>query len=60
MKAKPKIRNQEHLFKSRLDQILNNKHPMFVLADQIDWSFFESIIRNEVTIISCIVFMPLK
>ena len=41
MKAKPKIRNQENLFKSRLDQILNNKHPLFVLANQIDWNFFE-------------------
>ena len=41
MKAKAKIQNQENLFKSRLDQILNNKHPMFVLTNQIDWDFFE-------------------
>ncbi len=41
MKAKPKNQNQDNLFKSRLDQILKNKHPMFVLANQIDWDFFE-------------------
>jgi transposase, IS5 family len=41
MKAKAKIQNQENLFKNRLDQILNNKHPLFVLANQIDWDFFE-------------------
>jgi len=29
------------LFRSRLDQILNRKHPLFVLAGQIDWDFFE-------------------
>jgi len=41
MRAKTKIENQENLFKSRLDQILNNKHPLFVLAKQIDWDFFD-------------------
>ena len=41
MKAKPKICNQENIFKSRLDQILNNKHPLFILAGKIDWNFFE-------------------
>ena len=29
------------LFRSRLDQILNNNHPLFVLAGQIEWSVFE-------------------
>ena len=29
------------LFRSRLDQILNSKHPLYKLANQIDWSFFE-------------------
>lgn len=29
------------LFRSRLEQILNSKHPLFKLANQIDWSFFE-------------------
>jgi len=29
------------LFTSRLDQILNTRHPLFILAHQIDWSYFE-------------------
>jgi IS5 family transposase len=29
------------LFRARLDQILNGKHPLFKLANQIDWSLFE-------------------
>lgn len=29
------------LFRSRLEQILNRKHPLYVLAGQIDWSYFE-------------------
>jgi IS5 family transposase len=32
---------QENLFQSRLDQQLNPKHPLFRLAQQIDWSYFE-------------------
>lgn len=33
--------SQELLFTSRLDQILNNQHPLYKLADVIDWSEFE-------------------
>ena len=29
------------LFRSHLEQILNRKHPLFVLADRIDWTGFE-------------------
>jgi len=32
---------QESLFQARLDQQLNPKHPLFQLAQKIDWSFFE-------------------
>jgi transposase, IS5 family len=32
---------QAQLFSSRLDQILNRKHPLYILAEQIDWSAFE-------------------
>lgn len=43
MKPKtPRHDNQDDLFRSRLDHILNWKHPLFVLADQIDWSVFDS------------------
>ena len=31
----------EDLFRSRLEQILNRRHPLFVLAERIDWSLFE-------------------
>jgi len=33
---------QGDLFQSRLDQILDNGHPLFQLARQIDWSFFDT------------------
>jgi len=32
---------QGDLFRSRLDQILNSKHPLFLLANQINWQFFD-------------------
>jgi len=32
---------QGDLFRSRLEQILDRKHPLFVLANQIDWGIFE-------------------
>jgi len=38
---KPKQQDQADLFRSRLDQILDRKHPLFVLANQIDWSVFD-------------------
>jgi transposase, IS5 family len=38
---KPQHQDQADLFRSRLDQILDNKHPLFVLANQIDWSAFD-------------------
>ncbi len=42
MKPKKTPRSgQGDLFKARLDQILNPKHPLFVLADQMDWKHFE-------------------
>jgi len=36
-----KIKESPDMFRSRLDQILNDHHPLFVLSHQIDWSFFE-------------------
>jgi len=39
---KPKQREQEDLFRSRLDQILDRQHPLYRLADQIDWTVFDS------------------
>jgi transposase, IS5 family len=34
-------KRQDNLFQSRLDQQLNSQHPLFRLAQQIDWSYFE-------------------
>ncbi len=39
---KPKQREQEDLFRSRLDQILDRQHPLYRLANQIDWTVFDS------------------
>jgi len=34
--------NQGELFRSRLENILNRKHALFQLADQINWAVFET------------------
>jgi IS5 family transposase len=39
---KPQHQDQVDLFRSRLDQILDRKHSLFVLANQIDWSVFDN------------------
>lgn len=39
---KPKQRDHEDLFRSRLDQILDRRHPLYLLANQIDWSVFDN------------------
>ena len=41
MKPKKPQNDQADLFRSRLDQILNREHPLFILANQVDWSAFE-------------------
>jgi len=41
MKPKSTITDQGDLFRSRLDQILNRRHPLYQLADSIDWSLFD-------------------
>ena len=39
---KPKKQHETpDLFRSHLEQILNPKHPLYVLANQIDWSVFD-------------------
>lgn len=37
----PSEKTQEDLFRTRLDQILNKTHPIFQLAQSIDWTTFE-------------------
>ena len=41
MKPKTEILNQADLFRSRLDSILNRRHPLFTLSDAINWEVFE-------------------
>jgi hypothetical protein len=41
MQPKQRSSDQDELFRSRLDQILNRQHSLFELADSIDWSVFE-------------------
>lgn len=41
MQPKSGSSNQGDLFRSRLDQILNRQHPLYRLADSIDWSLFD-------------------
>lgn len=39
---KPKKQHETpDLFRSQLEQILNPSHPIYVLANQIDWSVFD-------------------
>ena len=37
MQAKKRTLSPEDLFRSRLDQLLDNKHPLFKLANSINW-----------------------
>ena len=41
MQPKSGFSDQGDLFRSRLDQILDRRHPLYRLADSIDWSLFE-------------------
>jgi len=41
MQPKTSSSDQGDLFRSRLDQILNPRHPLYRLADSIDWSVFD-------------------
>jgi len=41
MKPKKPQQDQADLFRSRLDQILDRQHPLFVLANQVAWSVFD-------------------
>jgi len=39
--AQPAVVDQGDLFRSRLDQMLNEEHPLFKLSEAIDWPIFE-------------------
>jgi transposase, IS5 family len=40
-KSTSKQGDQAELFRSRLDQIVNKEHPLYILANQIEWGVFE-------------------
>lgn len=40
MKPKTQMNRQDELFRARLSLILDHRHPIFRLADDIDWAFF--------------------
>ena len=40
-KQQHKARHDD-LFRSRLDQIINMKHPLVVLAGKVDWAWLDS------------------
>jgi hypothetical protein len=41
MKPNPTVVDQGDLFRSRLDQIFNRLHPLYHLADTIEWPAFD-------------------
>ena len=44
MQARPKKMSPLDMFRSHLNQILDHKHPLFKLANEIDWSTFDKTI----------------
>ncbi|AJY68193.1 transposase [Geobacter sulfurreducens] len=42
MQPKTSFSDQGDLFRSRLDQILNHQHPLYRLAETIDWPLFDT------------------
>ena len=42
MKPRKQQRSQLEIFQTRLETMLNKRHPLYVLANQIDWSVFEN------------------
>ena len=44
-KPRPKI-SQLNLFQAQFEQLLNHDHPLFVLADQIDWHRFDAALAD--------------
>lgn len=41
MQAQKRVKSHEEILKSRLDQMLDPKHPLFRLANAIDGEYFE-------------------
>lgn len=46
MLKKQTTSNQDDLFRSRLDQIINMRHELVILSSLIDWQYFESEFKD--------------
>ncbi len=47
MKPKPRPEiSQLNLFQAQFEQLLNHDHPLFVLANQIDWHRFDAVLAD--------------
>jgi len=44
--SKPRDERQKDLFRPSLDQIVNMKHPLVLLAEKIDWAFIDGHFRS--------------
>ena len=44
--GKPQISGSNDLFRTRLDQIINMKHPLVALADRIDWACLDELLAD--------------
>jgi hypothetical protein len=51
MKSKSQEVDQGDLYRSRLDQILNRQHPLYVLAGKIDWMAFHKEFGTRLPVI---------
>ena len=43
----PEKARHDDLFRARLDQIINMKHALVVLADKIDWDWLDAQLANS-------------
>jgi len=44
--SKPRDERQKDLFRPALDQIIDMRHPLVLLAEKIDWSFIDERFRS--------------
>jgi IS5 family transposase len=49
---------QDDLFRLRLDQILNQRHPLYKLVSQIDWNATEERFRNPYSLMHMWSYFP--
>ncbi|MDR0307117.1 MAG: hypothetical protein LBI42_09815 [Chitinispirillales bacterium] len=50
----------QHKLFSTLEELLNPKHPLFALANRIDWREFDSYFKDYYSIVCCVTRMLLN